>query len=295
MSMSRSIDLHAHTTASDGSLSPAEIVALGVSSGLTALAVTDHDTLAGLPEASRAAAEAGIELVPGVEIAVEYPFGKLELLGLLIDPDRGGISDRLKVLQSNRTNRNTIMVAKMQALGIDVTVDELVAEAGGPVVGRPHMARVMVRKGIVHNVQEAFDTYLAAGGPAYVPKDKIEVDEGIALIHDAGGVAIMAHPHSTRLADDELLRELLRLKEIGLDGLECYYSIYSPDRMEALLNLSRRTGLLASGGSDFHGLTKPNIRLGHVDGDLPAPTRLLDAMKARARALRAGQAAVSQT
>ncbi len=284
--MRRSIDLHAHSTASDGALTPTELMRLAARRGLSALAVTDHDTLGGLAEAEVAAADVGVELVPGVEIAVDYPYGKMELLGLLIDRHSPGIGGRLDLLQRNRANRNAIMVDKMQALGLDVTLAEFEEEAGGPVVGRPHMARVLVRKGIVHTPQEAFDGYLAAGGPAYVPKDKIGVEEGLRLIHEAGGVAVMAHPHSTRLPDDELLGELLRLKDLGLDGVECYYSIYHPDRMEALLRLTQRAGLLPSGGSDFHGPTKPDVRLGCVDGDLPAPAHLLDALKQRAASRR---------
>lgn len=290
MNMRRSIDLHAHTTASDGSLSPSALVELAASIGLTALAVTDHDTLAGLAEAEQASARCGIELAPGVEIAVAYPHGKMELLGLLIDREAPGIAQRLELLQRNRANRNALMVARMQALGLDVSLAELEEEAGGPLVGRPHMARVMVRKGIVRTPQEAFDGYLAVGGPAYVPKDKIEVEEGLRLIHEAGGVAVLAHPHSTRLPDDELFAEMKRLKGLGLDAVECYYSAYSPDRIETLLRMARRAGLLASGGSDFHGVTKPTVQLGHVDGDLPAPAGLLDALKARADEIRTSRA-----
>jgi len=277
----RTIDLHAHTTASDGTLTPAELMRLASEIGLTAVAVTDHDTLGGLSEASDAAGSAGVELVPGVEISVDYKPGKMDMLGLLIEADAPAISQRLTDLQANRASRNDRMLAKLTGLGIDLTLEDVRAESSGHSLGRPHMARALVRKRVVDSVQEAFDLYLGAGGAAYIPKDKIGPAEAIRLIHDAGGLAFIAHPSTMKLEDDALGPELRRLRELGLDGVECYYSQYDAARIQSLLRLARSAGLLPSGGSDFHGGTKLHVSLGKVDGDLPAPTALLDAMKER--------------
>jgi len=276
-----SIDLHAHTTASDGSLTPTELIALAVQTGLTAVAVTDHDTIDGLAEAEEAARRMNIEFVPGVELAVEYPHGKFHMLGYLIDYRHPTLSGRLQQVKDNRARRNVLMVEKMQALGLPVTLEDIEAAAGGGQVGRPHMALVLVKKGIVATTQEAFDRYLADGALAHLPKDKITLEEGIELIHAAGGLAVVAHPDSLKLDDAALAKELARLREIGLDGVECYYSQFSPEYTASLLAMARETGLLVTGGSDFHGASKPHVKLGCVEGDRPAPTALLDALKER--------------
>lgn len=276
-----SIDLHTHTTASDGSLTPSELMALARSTGLTAIGVTDHDTLEGLDEAARAAEAEGVELVPGVEISVRYPHGRLHMLGLLLDPAAPGLLQRLELLQRNRRNRNDRMLERMQALGLEITREEVEAEAGGGQIGRPHMAMALLRKGIVGSVKEAFDRYLASGAPAHVPKDKIELTETIELIHEAGGLAILAHPLTLRLEEVGLRSEIGRMRDMGLDGMECYYSQHTAAQVHDLLRLARDLGLVVSGGSDFHGASKPDLALGAVDCGRPAPTALLHAMKER--------------
>jgi predicted metal-dependent phosphoesterase TrpH len=277
----QSIDLHAHTTASDGSLTPTELVVAAAHEGLTAIAVTDHDTLDGLAEAEEAARQMNIELVPGIELAVEYPSGRFHMLGYLIDRTNPTLNSRLTLLKQNRANRNAHMVEKLRSLGIDITLEEIVAESGGGQVGRPHMAAALVKKGAAASGQEAFNRYLADGATAHVPKDKISVEEGLELIHTAGGLAVMAHPASLDLEDDVLATELKRLRELGLDGLECYYSQHTSERTDTLLEMARSSGLLATGGSDFHGTAKPHVHLGHVIGNQPAPTALLHALKER--------------
>lgn len=277
----QSIDLHAHTTASDGSLTPTELIALAAEIGLRAVAVTDHDTVDGLAEALEAARSLSLECVPGIELSIAYHPGKLHLLGYFIDHSHPGLCERLRVLKENRARRNERMIAKMQALGLPITLEEVAAEAGSETLGRPHMALALAKKGIVASVQEAFDRYLADGALAHVPKEKIALEEGIALIREAGGLAFVAHPHTLKLADDALPAELLRLREMGVDGMECYYSQYDPARILQFLQMAREAGLLASGGSDFHGAAKPLVRLGCVDGDRPAPLALLAAMKER--------------
>jgi predicted metal-dependent phosphoesterase TrpH len=277
----QTIDLHAHTTASDGSLTPTELVVLAAEEGLTALGITDHDTVDGLAEAAEAARQMNIEMVPGIELSVAYPRGRFHLLGYLINYDNRALSERLRLLKENRANRNVRMVAKMQEIGLLVTLDEIREESGGGQVGRPHMAAALVKKGIVGSVQEAFDRYLGSDAPAYVPKDRITVPEGIELLHAAGGLAVLAHPDTLKLDDDALAVELARLRAMGLDGVECYYAQYTTERVDALLRLASGAGLLVTGGSDFHGEAKPEIRLGCVVEGRPAPTALLLAMKER--------------
>ena len=276
------MDLHAHTTASDGSLSPAELVHLAVSCGLGALGVTDHDTLAGLPEALESASGCGIELVPGVELSVEYP-GHFHLLGYLFDPAYAPLDDRLRYLRDHRASRNVRMLEKIQECGLPITLEDVRAEAGGEVLGRPHMAKALVRKGIVDSVKEAFNRYLADGRPCHVPKAKLTPEEGIALIRAAGGVPVMAHPFTLKMDPEKLEAELCRLKECGLGGIECYYSQHSPDQQNLFLGIARRLDLVATGGSDFHGDTKPHVHLGVVTGGGPASLELLDRLKAERR------------
>jgi hypothetical protein len=191
------------------------------------------------------------------------------------------LNGRLDRLKDNRVNRNAHMVEKLRSLGFDITLDDFIAESGGGQVGRPHMAAALVKKGIATGYQDAFDRFLADGALAHVPKDKITVEEGLELIHAAGGLAVMAHPISVKLEGDALAEELKRLRELGLDGLECYYSQHTPEQVDAFLDLARSAGLLVTGGSDFHGTPKPDIRLGHVIGDQPAPDALLAALKER--------------
>ena len=275
------IDLHAHTTASDGSLTPTELVALALEVGLHALAVTDHDTVDGLAEATDAANPTGIELVPGIELAVTYPSGRFHMLGYFIQPDNPTLCGRLQLLKDNRANRNIRIVEKLNALGIDITLEDIIAESGGGQVGRPHMAAALIKKGVVRSFQEAFDKYIADGALAHVPKDKISLEEGISLIHAAGGLAVMAHPSSLKLDDESLAAELPRLKELGLDGIECYYSQHEPERTIWLLEQTGRAGLLVTGGSDFHGTPKPHVQLGVVHEGGPAPYSILEEMKRR--------------
>ena len=277
----QSIDLHAHTTASDGSLTPTELIVAAAEGGLTAIAVTDHDTLDGLAEAEEAARQMNIELVPGIELSISFHSGRFHMLGYLVDRRDPVLGQRLVRLKDNRVNRNEHMIQNLRALGIEITLDDVIAESGGGQVGRPHMAAALVKKGAAANAQDAFDRLIADGAAAHVPKDKITVEEGLDLIHAAGGLAVMAHPSSLKLDDESLASALIRLREMGLDGLECYYSQHTPERTDVLLEMARNTGLLVTGGSDFHGDPKPHVHLGHVIGNRPAPDALLAALKER--------------
>jgi predicted metal-dependent phosphoesterase TrpH len=277
------IDLHSHTTASDGSCTPTELVRLAVETGLTALGVSDHDTVGGVEEATVAAEEAGLDLVPGIEISVDYPQGEFHLLGYYVDFRNADFLGRIQYLQDNRVNRNGLMLRKMHEIGFDITMDEIVAESGGGQVGRPHMARALMKKGYVSSVQEAFDQYLADGKPLHIPKVKLTPPEAIDLVHSAGGVAVVAHPKYMEYpTEEELAAELGRLKDAGLDGLECYYSQHSEAETDQYLRLARHFGFLVTCGSDFHGVSKPTVPLGVVYRGGPGDPALLEGLKAAA-------------
>ena len=276
------IDLHAHTTASDGSLSPTELVRKARETGLTALAVTDHDTLGGLAEAQEAARREGLELVPGVELSVEDEGGRFHLLGYGFDPENAALGRTLAQIRKSRAARNEQMAQKMAALGLPVTMDDVRAEAGeeAEVIARPHFARALMKKGVVSSVKEAFDRYLSTGKPLYLPKEVLTPRDAIALLHDAGGVAVMAHPGLVPLNASALAERIGSLaQDAGLDGLEAYYSQHSFADTQRFLDLAARNGLLVTGGSDFHGTAKPQVPLGIVFDDKPAPYLLLTRLK----------------
>lgn len=278
------IDLHSHTTASDGSLTPTELVARAREVGLSALGVTDHDTIGGLAEASAAAAEAGIDFVPGVEISVDYKPGQFHLLGYFIDPGEPRLAGRLAEVQDNRVNRNRLMIEKLQAGGVPITLEDVERESGGGQVGRPHMAKALVKKGVVATVQEAFDEYLADGKPGHVPKVKLEPPEAIGMVHAAGGLAILAHPKFLRIEDEAALeRELAGFREVGLDGIEAYYSQHSEAETARYLRIADRLHFLISAGSDFHGVTKPHVPLGVVYQGRGGDDAILERLKAARR------------
>jgi predicted metal-dependent phosphoesterase TrpH len=273
------IDLHAHTTASDGSLTPTQLVALARERGLRALGVTDHDTTGGLAEATAAGQAAGVEVVPGVELSVDYPHGQFHLLGYLIDPAASMLPDRLADLQERRATRNERMIARMQEGGLPITMADIVAEAGGGVVGRPHMALALVRKGVVSSTQEAFDLYLGAGSRFNIPKERLQPAEAIDLIHRAGGKAVLAHPCTIKLEGEAFATEIGRLRDLGLDGLEAYYSQHSPEQTAAFLAVAERHGLRVTGGSDFHGRSKPHVHLGVIHAGRALPYAVLEALR----------------
>ncbi len=278
------IDFHAHTTASDGSLSPTELVAKASGLGLAALAVTDHDTVAGLAEAREAAQAVGLELIPGVELSVEDDKGRFHLLGYGFDTDNPELAETLVALRVARAERNTQMAEKMKELGLPVTMDDVRAEAGeaSEVIARPHFAQALIKKGIVKSVQEAFDRYLATGKPLYLPKQGLTAHEAIVLLHRAGGVAVMAHPGLVPQSASALAARVEHLTtDDGLDGIEAYYSQHSPADTERFLALAGRLGLLVTGGSDFHGTPKPHVPLGIVHSGGPASSSLLTALRGR--------------
>ncbi|MGE0469938.1 MAG: PHP domain-containing protein [Nitrospira sp.] len=276
--MSR-LDLHLHTTHSDGSCTPTEVVGLAHQAGVTALAITDHDITTGLVEASAAGEALGIEIIPGVEISSILGNSELHILGYFLDWQDTHLNERLKTLRDSRHRRNPKIVERLQSLGIDLTYDEVRALAGGDSVGRPHIARALMDKGVVTSAKEAFDRFLADGKPAYVPRDLPSPAEAIHWIKAARGLAVLAHPTWVRCTDQSLIELVRQLKADGLDGVEVYYSTHAARQTREYLSLAQQLGLLVTGGSDFHGLTKPDIEVGIGKGSLHIPTSLLPKMK----------------
>jgi 3',5'-nucleoside bisphosphate phosphatase len=274
------IDLHTHSTASDGSLSPSELVATAAKKGLVAVALTDHDTLAGLPEAREAGAALGVEVISGVELSVADGDQGIHILGLFL-PDRPGpLADALTYLRNRRHNRNHLILDKLRQLGIKIDYDAVTALAQGA-VGRPHIAQAMLSTGAVTSFKEAFTRYLGSHGRAYVPKDKLPVEQAFALLRAEGALTILAHPYILGLTGPILAETLARYQRAGLDGIEALYTEHSQAQTLEYLALARRFGLAVSGGSDFHGAAKPEVELGRGRGTLRVDITILDALKAR--------------
>ena len=277
------IDLHTHTTHSDGSATPEELIGLAGAKRARAVAVTDHDTVAALVEARAAADRYGIEFVAGIEISAEYSPGTMHILGYCIDDQSPALGAKLDRLKKAREERNPRIANRLRSLGFDIGYDEVAHVAGNNVVGRPHFARLMIEKGYVASIQEAFDRFLKKGAAAYVEKARLSPAESIALIHDAGGVAVLAHPYQLRLSSLEEVERLVgELAELGLDGVETVYSRHSAAERVAFSEIAMRNGLLVTGGSDYHGTYKPDISIVTGLGDLNVPYELLEAVKARA-------------
>jgi predicted metal-dependent phosphoesterase TrpH len=274
------IDLHTHTTASDGLLTPTALVREAAALCITTLAVTDHDTTNGLAEARAAAGTAGIELIPGVELNTDVPGGEVHVLGYFVDFERADFQAELSRLRAGRLNRAQTMVEKLQGLGVDVTWERVQAIAGDAAVGRPHVAQALVDAGAVAAIGEAFDRYIGREGP-YVERLKLSPAEATAIIAAAGGVPVMAHPLpkgaseglSPLLDLDAMLPEMI---EAGLKGLEAYYTGYTMRDTEFVMQVARRYGLIVTGGSDFHG---PGRLHGARLGGVYIPRKALRALK----------------
>ncbi len=287
--MSEFVDLHVHTSCSDGSYTPAEVVWRAVDLGLGAIAITDHDAVDGNAEAFAEGAQQGLEVIPGVELSCDFTPINVHVVGLFIDPTNNELEEALADVREYRKRRNPKILAKLAELGMPIDLDEVAAKAGGKTIGRPHIAEVMVEKGYVAEFKEAFEKYLAYNKPAYVSRRRISAEEGISLIHAAGGVALLAHPGVYALPPRILDNMVFKLARVGLDGVEVYYSDHLPTDTALLKRLVDEYDLLASGGTDFHGSAKPGIEIGIGRGDLKIPYELVARMKARlgARARRA--------
>ena len=288
------IDLHTHTTHSDGSDTPEELIEAASLIGASAVAITDHDTVSAFSEARLAAARCGIEFIPGIEVSAEWESGTMHILGYCVDEASPGFQEKLDELKQARDERNPRIARRLQSLGIDIGYEEVARLAGSEIVGRPHFARLMVEKGYVASIKEAFDRFLKKGAPACVEKARLSPADAIALIHLANGVAVLAHPYQLRLSSAEQADDLLtELTELGLDGIEAIYSRHSAAERALYTELARHHQLLITGGSDYHGSYKPDISIVRGLGDLEVPHELLAAIKDRANK-RADSAPVSE-
>lgn len=274
------IDLHVHSNASDGTERPSDVVKLAAGAGLSAVALTDHDSLEGVEEAREEAERQGIELVPGVELSCDRDRGGLHIVVLFLEPGEGLLQDRLGELRDSRHHRNRAMAERLGIVGMDIDYAEVLEEAGDGSVGRPHIAAVMKRKGYVPDIATAFRDYLGAGAPAYVPRRLLPPAEAITLARRSGAVPVLAHPHTLGLdTSAEYAAVYRRLAGYGLVGVECFYGNYDPATRRDLERSVRSFGLLPSGGSDFHGDYKPGLQIGTGRGDLTVPDRVLDDLR----------------
>lgn len=276
------IDLHLHSTASDGSEAPADVVRMAANLGLSAIALTDHDTLSGIPEAVTQASLRAIELIPGTELSVKWDRGAMHLIVLFLQPGDGPLQRRLGELRRGRNLRNALIIERLTEIGLPVLEEEVLGLAGGESVGRPHIAAVMLHRGYVDSIADAFDRYLGWGRPAYFARARLGPEEAIGLTLEAGAVPVLAHPHTLSLdSSAEVVSTLTGLVKAGLVGIESHCPAYSPLEREGYLALAERFGLAPSGGSDFHGTFKPDIEIGIGRGDLSVPDHFLDALRPR--------------
>jgi predicted metal-dependent phosphoesterase TrpH len=276
------VDLHCHSTASDGTVAPADVVALAVRSGLTALALTDHDTVAGVPEAAEAARKSGIDFLPGIEISCDVPKpATMHLLGYGVDPHSSILLDMTRRLIEGRNDRNPKIIQRLNELGVKISMEELEAEANGGVIGRPHIAAILLRKGYVSSMKNAFDKYLAPRGAAYFDKERISPRQAIEMVRQSAGLPVLAHPSQLRTENDaQLDRTIKDLADLGLAGVEVIHSDNSEAMVAKYTALADKYGLLKTGGSDFHGTNKKDISLGTANGRR-VPRQFYDALVAR--------------
>ena len=265
-------DFHVHSNASDGSLSPRDVIRKASEEGLDVIAITDHDTTAGIGDAVEAEKEFGMTVIPGVEISIDFQPGTNHLCGYFIDTENDQLRSGLQFVQDARRNRNPIIVQKLNDLGIDITMPEIVEQAGGDQIGRPHFAKVLLKKGYVKDTQEAFDKYLAKGAPCYMDKQRLSLEHAVKMIKSAGGAAVLAHPAELRFNTEKEYRDYFQYaKDTGVEGVESYSSHHSAEQNAMFRQMADELQMFSTGGSDFHGETKPRIQLGvfgeHVEID----------------------------
>jgi predicted metal-dependent phosphoesterase TrpH len=279
------IDLHIHTSASDGTLTPSEILTLARELQLGAIAITDHDTLDGVKEALRLGIPPSVQFLSGVEIsATPPPFfhcpGSFHILGYGIRPEDPVLNQTLFELQDARKKRNPRIIERLNSLGINLSLEEVREITGDGQLGRPHIARLMVKKGVARSINAAFDNYLGKGKPAYVDKFRVDTPQAIALIQDSGGIPVLAHPFLLETETNQVLEDLVvSMKNMGLKGLEVYYPDNTPAHTAQYIALAKQHGLLMTGGTDFHGSLKPEIQMGAGKGDFFVPYELYETLQ----------------
>ena len=292
------IDLHIHSNASDGTLTPADIISTARALKLGAIAITDHDTLEGSKEAQQIGIPPSVEFLSGVEISAAPPpsiasfTSSLHILGYGLDLDNKELNQTLAILQQARKNRNPAILARLDQLGLPIELEEIQQVVGDGQIGRPHIARVMVKKGYVQSINDAFDHYLGHGKPAYVEKFRISCRKAIEIILEAGGVPVLAHPYLLDIPDNDRLDGLvLELGGMGLEGIEVYYPEHPVEAIALYENLAHKHQLLMTGGTDFHGGLIPQVQMGIGTGNFHVPYRLYVKLRERLRIRTAGHPA----
>lgn len=274
------IDLHMHSTFSDGTFTPEELIAEGVRLGLKGMALTDHDTTGGVTRFLEAAKKAGMRALAGVEVSADPPSGTMHVLGYGVEYEDPFFNDHLAWIREGREERNAEILQKLNKLGIPMTMEEVRAKAGEDIVARPHFAMVIIEKGFARDKKDAFEKYLAKGRLAYVDRRRLGPEETIELIRRAKGVPVIAHPFSLKVKSEEFRILIANLADVGLLGLECYYTEHSPDMVAEYLKLTKEFNLIPTGGSDFHGAVSPNTRMGTGYGNLRVPDDVFDRIDA---------------
>ena len=273
------IDLHIHTTASDGTFTPEEVVREASRIGLAAVAITDHDTAAGYARAAAEGENCGLEVVPGIEISTKFR-SAVHILGYYIDVDSPALEEVLEWMHRDREERNVKLCAMLRESGVDIDIERMHARFGD-LVGRPHFAEIMIENGMARDMNDAFERLLNKNKPYFIPRQFLPIERSIEIIREAGGTAVLAHPFQYRL-DDAGLRELIEhCMESGLEGMECRYSGYDAAQTAYLEALAAEYGLVRTGGSDFHGAIKGEIRLGEGKGGLNVPYAFLEELRSR--------------
>jgi predicted metal-dependent phosphoesterase TrpH len=250
-----------HSTFSDGTYTPKELVLLGKRQKTRVMSLTDHDTVSGVPRFLRECTRQGLRGIAGVELSAQAPY-TLHILGYAFDPTSDNLAKKLETLRQAREERNVHILEKLEDLNMPLTLEEVLREAGDEVIGRPHFAKAMVRRGYVRSTDEAFARYLERGKPAYASRDRLSPEECLRLIREARGVPVLAHPIQTKLDDQELEILLKKLKDQGLWGLESLYAMHTPEQQLHYLRMGDRVGLYPTGGSDFHGNNRTGRSLG---------------------------------
>jgi hypothetical protein len=276
------IDLHLHTTASDGAMSPSEIVRYAKAKGLRAIAITDHDTIEGVEEGLTEGKKIDFEVLPGIEISAEHSPGSMHLLAYFFDIHHPLLNERLAYLQKARAERNPKIVKNLNRLGVRITYEEVIEASGGGQVGRPHFAQVLLEKGYVRSFQEAFERFLKKGAPAYVDKFRFTPKEALHFVNEANGVAVLAHPNTLGMnGHSELESLLLRLVEFGLKGIEAYYPEHSPLEVAQYKVLAEKHRLVVTGGTDYHGLERSDLDIGVGRGEMKLPYSIVENLRNR--------------
>ena len=273
------IDLHIHSTASDGTDTPTQIVQKAAKLGLAAIAVTDHDSVSGVAEAVQAGKEYSVEVVPGIEVSSDYRDENVHILGYFIDIDAPAMRPVLDWVKVERMDRNVKLVEMFQRDGFDISMEALLREYPGSVLGRPHFCEYLMHKGYISTVKEGFDKYLGEGKPYYLPKRRISIATAVETIVGAGGVPVLAHPFMYHYSKPEIIELIETVKDLGIRAVEAYYSEFSDEQTEWLLRAAEKYGLGISGGSDYHGPRKPHIAIGTGCNNLAIPYSVLENLR----------------